>query len=108
MAVAMARVECYAREIVPSFNAFLYFRVGMPLAAWISSSLYDVRVDQERGFTALDVVEDASVVFVMNHRSNLDYGAVLRTLILRGLVLAGSDGYSPVPGREKLLTYYAN
>jgi hypothetical protein len=23
-------------------------------------------------------------------------------------VLAGSDGYSPVPGREKLLTYYAN
>jgi hypothetical protein len=73
MAVAMARVERYAREIVPSFNAFLYFRVGMPLAAWISSSLYDVRVDQERGFTALEVVEDASVVFVMNHRSNLDY-----------------------------------
>src|SRR5215207_1319461 len=30
MAVAMARVERYAREIVPSFNAFLYFRVGTP------------------------------------------------------------------------------
>src|SRR5918994_298779 len=75
MAVAMARVGRYAREIVPSFNAFLYFRVGIPLAAWISTSLYDVRVDPKRGLAALDQIldEDASVVFVMNHRSNLDY-----------------------------------
>src|SRR5215213_3184299 len=75
MAVAMARVERYAREIVPSFNAFLYFRVGIPLAAWISRSLYDVRVGPQGGLAALDenAVEDASVVFVMNHRSNIDY-----------------------------------
>jgi glycerol-3-phosphate O-acyltransferase len=74
VAAAMARVERYAREIAPSFNAFLYFRVGMPLAAWISSSLYDVRVDQ-KSRAALDegVSRDASLVFVMNHRSNLDY-----------------------------------
>jgi glycerol-3-phosphate O-acyltransferase len=75
MAVAMAMVERYAREIVPSFNAFLYFRVGIPLAGWISTSLYDVRIDSEGGLAALDESqsEDASVVFVMNHRSNLDY-----------------------------------
>ena len=75
MAVAMARVERYAREIVPSFNAFLYFRVGIPLAAWISTSLYAVHVDPKRGLAALDrnASEDASVVFVMNHRSNIDY-----------------------------------
>ena len=75
MAVAMARVEGYAREIVPSFNAFLYFRVGIPLAAWISRSLYDIRVSPQGGLAALDeyVIEDASVVFVMNHRSNIDY-----------------------------------
>jgi glycerol-3-phosphate O-acyltransferase len=75
MAVAMARVERYAREIVPSFNAFLYFRIGIPLAAWISRSLYDVRVGPQGGLAALDenAVEDASVVFVMNHRSNIDY-----------------------------------
>jgi glycerol-3-phosphate O-acyltransferase len=66
MAVAMARVERYAREIVPSFNAFLYFRVGVPLAAWISRSLYDVRVGPQGDLAALDeyAVEDASVVFV--------------------------------------------
>src|SRR5215204_970965 len=75
MAVAMARVERYAREIVPSFNALLYFRVGTALAAWISRSLYDVRVCPQGGLAALDenVIEDASVVFVMNHRSNIDY-----------------------------------
>ncbi|MBA3617581.1 MAG: 1-acyl-sn-glycerol-3-phosphate acyltransferase [Actinomycetota bacterium] len=75
MAVAMARVERYGREIVPSFNAFLYFRVGIPLAAWISRSLYDIRVGPQRGLAVLDenAYEDASVVFVMNHRSNIDY-----------------------------------
>lgn len=75
MAAAMARVERYALEIVPSFNAFLYFRIGIPLAGWISRSLYEVRVDSERGLAALDESpsEDASVVFVMNHRSNIDY-----------------------------------
>src|SRR5829696_2192678 len=75
MAVAMARVERYAREIVPLFNAFLYFRIGIPLAAWISRSLYDVSVGPQGGLGALDenAVEDASVVFVMNHRSNIDY-----------------------------------
>src|SRR5215210_5809278 len=54
MAAAMARVERYAREIVPSFNAFLYFRVGLPLAAWVSTSLYDVRVDPKRDLATLD------------------------------------------------------
>ncbi len=73
MASAMARVERYTREIVPSFNAFLYFRVGIPLAAWICRSLYEVRVVSKRGLAALDESKDASVVFVMNHRSNIDY-----------------------------------
>jgi hypothetical protein len=38
----------------------------------------------------------------------LDYEAAVRTLILRGLVSAGRDGYRCVPGGEKLLAYYAN
>jgi glycerol-3-phosphate O-acyltransferase len=72
---AMDRVERYAREIVPSFNAFLSFRVGIPLAGRITRSLYTVRLTSEEGLTALERVPDggASVVFVMNHRSNLDY-----------------------------------
>lgn len=75
MAVAMARVERYAREIVPSFNAFLYFRIGIPLARRISRALYDVRVVSGEGLDAVEKHRDAgaSIVFVMNHRSNMDY-----------------------------------
>src|SRR5687768_4017821 len=28
------RIETYAREIVPQFNAYLYFRIGYALARW--------------------------------------------------------------------------
>lgn len=75
MAAAMARVERHARGIVPSFNAFLYFRVGIPLAARVSRALYNVRVVSDEGLIAIDRYQDsgASVIFVMNHRSNMDY-----------------------------------
>ncbi len=93
MAVAMARVERYAREIVPSFNAFLYFRVGLPLAARVSTSLYDVRVDPNRDLATLDenASEGASVVFVMNHRSNIDY-VLLAHLLARRTAISYAAG----------------
>ncbi len=71
--VVMASVERYAREIVPGFNAYLYFRVGTWLARRFAQTLYRVRL----GFAddeALAAIEPKStVVFVMNHRSNMDY-----------------------------------
>jgi glycerol-3-phosphate O-acyltransferase len=89
----MARVERYGREIVPSFNAFLYFRVGIPLAGWISKSLYDIKVGSETGLTALDenAHEDVSLVFVMNHRSNIDY-VLLAHLMARRTALSYAAG----------------
>jgi glycerol-3-phosphate O-acyltransferase len=69
----MKRVERYAREIVPAFNAYLYFRIGYWLGRKLAQSLYRVRlgyVDTE-GIAGIDA--DATVVFVMNHRSNMDY-----------------------------------
>lgn len=72
---AMDRAERYAREILPAFNAFLYFRGGIPLAGRIARSLYSIRLTSEEGLAALEGTRDAptSVVLVMNHRSNLDY-----------------------------------
>ena len=71
--VLIREVERYAREIVPSFNAYLYFRIGYHLARRSVRLLYRVRL----GFAddeALSRIEpNASVVFVMNHRSNVDY-----------------------------------
>ena len=69
----MKRVERYAREIVPAFNAYFYFRIGYWIGRKLAQSLYRVRlgyVDTE-GIAGID--PDATVVFVMNHRSNMDY-----------------------------------
>ena len=71
--VALERVERYARETVPAFSAFAYFKVGARGARWLSRSLYDVRVGRWDEAQAEAVGPDAAVVFVMNHRSNMDY-----------------------------------
>jgi glycerol-3-phosphate O-acyltransferase len=71
--VLMADVARYAREIVPAFNAYVYFRFGAWAARRLAQWLYRVRLGyaDEKGLAALD--PEASVVFVMNHRSNMDY-----------------------------------
>jgi glycerol-3-phosphate O-acyltransferase len=71
--VAYARARRYAREIVPAFSAYAYFRVGAGLAKRLSTSLYRVRVGAFDEATLYQVPDDASVVFVINHRSNMDY-----------------------------------
>jgi glycerol-3-phosphate O-acyltransferase len=71
--VAMARVATYAREIVPSFSTYAYFQIGYSVARATARTLYRVRVGfaDDEGLSRVD--PDASVVFVMNHRSNMDY-----------------------------------
>jgi len=66
-------VERYAREIVPRFNAYLYFRVGYWIGRTVARALYRVRIGyiDSEGLAKVDA--DATVVFVMNHRSNMDY-----------------------------------
>jgi glycerol-3-phosphate O-acyltransferase len=71
--VAMEKVRRYAREIVPAFSAYAYFRIGTRIARWISQMLYRVRIGV-RNDEALAAVDPASsVIFVINHRSNMDY-----------------------------------
>ena len=71
--VLIGRVERYAREIVPAFNAYAYFRVGHYLARRTAQLLYRVRLgySDDDGLSRVD--PNASIVFVMNHRSNMDY-----------------------------------
>jgi glycerol-3-phosphate O-acyltransferase len=71
--VVQAEVVSYAREIVPSFNAYLYFRIGYWLAKKVARLLYRVRIGlvEDQQFENID--PDSTVVFVMNHRSNMDY-----------------------------------
>lgn len=69
----MRQVEDYAREIVPQFNAYLYFRIGYAIARRFVRSLYRVRLgySDEEGLSSLD--PNSTVVFLINHRSNMDY-----------------------------------
>ena len=71
--VAFEQARKYAREIVPSFSATAYFGIAIRIARGMSNALYRVRLGyhDDAGLSALD--KDATVVFVMNHRSNMDY-----------------------------------
>ena len=71
--VAFEQVERYAREIVPSFSASAYFGFGTRVSKWLSQMLYRVRLGafDEDNIAAID--PETTVVFVMNHRSNMDY-----------------------------------
>ncbi len=71
--LVMARIRGYAREIVPAFNAYFYFRVGYWLGRKIARLLYRVRVGYTDTEGLARVPPNATVVFVMNHRSNMDY-----------------------------------
>jgi glycerol-3-phosphate O-acyltransferase len=67
------RVDRYAREIVPSFNAYLYFRVGYALARGLARLLYRVRIGYVDEAALTGINPKSTLVFVMNHRSNMDY-----------------------------------
>jgi glycerol-3-phosphate O-acyltransferase len=58
---------------VPSFNAYLYFRIGYALGRALANLLYRVRLGFADTATMAGVQPGATVVFVMNHRSNMDY-----------------------------------
>lgn len=67
------RVDLYAREIVPSFNAYLYFRIGYAAARALARVMYRVRLGYMDAESLAQVDPRSAVVFVINHRSNMDY-----------------------------------
>ena len=79
--VAFEEARTYAREIVPGFSATVYFGFGTRAAKWLGQLLFKVRLGKVDA--ALGQIDPkATVVFVMNHRSNLDY--ILVTWLLSG------------------------
>jgi len=71
--VAFEQAKRYAREIVPGFSATAYFSVGIRLARWMSKSLYRIKLGTFDRKRLQEIDPDAAVVFVINHRSNMDY-----------------------------------
>ncbi|NOQ87489.1 MAG: glycerol-3-phosphate acyltransferase [Gammaproteobacteria bacterium] len=73
LAIAQEKAHKYAAEIVPAFNAYIYFRIGYWLAKKMARLIYRVRVDFYDKNKISEIDSNSSVVFVMNHRSNMDY-----------------------------------
>ena len=72
-AIEMRRAERYAREIVPAFNAYAYYRFGYWVARTVARSLFRVRLGRSEEGELAAIPTDATVVFLINHRSNMDY-----------------------------------
>ena len=72
-AIVQEKARKYATEIVPAFNAYIYFRIGYWLAKKMARLVYRVRVSFYDRNRISEIDSNASVVFVMNHRSNMDY-----------------------------------
>jgi len=73
MSVSMEKVERYAKEIIPKFNAKVYFQFGNWICKKILQLLYRVRLGYSAEEKLASIDKNASIVLVMNHRSNVDY-----------------------------------
>jgi len=80
--VAFDRARSYAREIVPGFSTATYFGFAIRVARRLSQGLYRVRLGRADSDTLRSIDRRSAVVFVMNHRSNMDY--VLVTWLAAG------------------------
>jgi len=69
----MAEVVTYAREMVPAFNAYFYFRIGYWLARKFVRMFYWVRLGYADEIVLGEIPPNTAVVFFMNHRFNMDY-----------------------------------
>ncbi len=89
--VAFQTARKYAREIVPSFSAFAYFSFGARLARWLARSLYNVKTGLNNNTVLEGIDKDATVIFIMNHRSNMDY-VLVTTLAAQASALSYAVG----------------
>ena len=69
----MKRAYKIAYDVVPSFNPAFYFRLGYWMARSFLRSLYHVRLGYQDHEALARLGDDISLIFMLNHRSNIDY-----------------------------------
>jgi glycerol-3-phosphate O-acyltransferase len=89
-ATAWQRVETYIDEIVPFFNIFTYYKIGLAVSRLLLNFFYKVAAEYA-GTSQAAPPRDAIVIYLMNHRSNADY-------VLVGYVLSGRVAISYAVG----------
>ena len=69
---ALSQAREFATQIVPSFNALLYFRIGNWVARKWLRFYYWIQVGFSEHEEYKNIPRDSTVVMVSNHRSNFD------------------------------------
>ena len=69
----LADASLYLDEIIPNFNLITTYKFGKRMAGWLLRTCYRVRIGRSAEAALNRIPRDASVVYVMNHRSNADY-----------------------------------
>ena len=85
------RVEEYVDEIVPFFNILAYYRYGFPASRFLLNLFYKVTLEQANPAAIRALPRNATVIYLMNHRSNADY-------VLVGFALSGQVAISYAVG----------
>ncbi len=73
LAEAEAKVRAYLDEIIPSFDLFTYYRIGLPVARLLLTLLYKLAIFRERLPDPKRLHRTSAALYVFNHRSNADY-----------------------------------
>lgn len=84
LAEAEAKVKSYLDEIIPSFDLFYYYRLGLPVASLVLHLLYKLAVFRDALPDTRRLHRANACLYVFNHRSNADY--VLAAYALRDRV----------------------
>jgi glycerol-3-phosphate O-acyltransferase len=79
-AAVRRQVDRYVAEIVPHFNVLSYYRIGYNVAKVLLNLLYRVTVDYQDEAALERIPKRDVVVYLMNHRSNVDYVVVAYVL----------------------------
>lgn len=85
-----------AWDIVPAFNPYFYFRIGYRMARACLRALYKITVAFEDESKMADVKTEDAVVFIINHRSNIDYAAANYLTSKRTMLSFGVGEWSRV------------
>ncbi|HUQ98642.1 MAG TPA: 1-acyl-sn-glycerol-3-phosphate acyltransferase [Gemmatimonadaceae bacterium] len=85
------RVDTYVEEIVPFFSLLAYYRIGMAVSRAILNLFYKISADSVTSPESASLPRDSIVVYLMNHRSNMDY-------VLVGYLLSGQVAISYAVG----------
>jgi glycerol-3-phosphate O-acyltransferase len=85
------RVESYIDEIVPFFNILTYYKVGLAVSRGLLNFFYKVSAEYAGPRSQETLPRDATVIYLINHRSNVDY-------VLVGYVLSGRVAISYAVG----------